>query len=78
MLAVILSAREILEWSTAAQVVDTVVIAARNPRIVVKSPRAKLIPGAKPVVRQLRTPFGIANASVPQIWLSFVAPVVVH
>ena len=32
-LAVILSACEILEWSTAAQVVDTVVIAARNPRI---------------------------------------------
>jgi hypothetical protein len=33
MLAVILSVREILEWSTAAHVVDKVVMAARNPRI---------------------------------------------
>jgi hypothetical protein len=42
MLAVILSAREILEWSVAAHVVDTVVMAARNPRIDKISHRMKV------------------------------------
>jgi hypothetical protein len=54
-LAVILSVREILEWSAADQLVDTVVSAARNPRIVVKSPARRAIRRCA-LVQQFRAP----------------------
>jgi hypothetical protein len=44
MLAVTLSAREILEWSAAAHVVDTDVIAARN--VLIDYPRRRINAGA--------------------------------
>jgi len=60
MLAVILSPRHILEWSTAAHVVDTDVKAARNPRIVSSPPNASL-KFLAPIARQstIPTPIGI-------------------
>jgi hypothetical protein len=59
MLAVILSARDILEWSAAAHVADTDVMAARNPRIGL-IPQARVIPAPKPLVQRFQ-PLGITG-----------------